>query len=208
MADGSDHKPLKGLFHETSGIPTMASACIQRWALTLSAYNYEIKFKAGLENTNAGLLSRLPLPETPLHVPEPGQTVLQMNTMDSSVVTAAHVKSWTAKDPVLALVQEAILQGKTIANSDDFKPYKLLQTELSIHDGCLLWDTRVIVPPPGRAAMIDQLHESHPGICKTKSLARSYVWWPFLNKDLEAKVKAYDICQQSRPPDQPVSMHP
>ncbi len=59
----SDHKPLQGLFQETTGIPTMASARIQRWALPLSAYNYKIQF----------LLSRLPLPETPTHIPEPGE---------------------------------------------------------------------------------------------------------------------------------------
>ena len=38
----SDHKPLLG---ETRGIPAMASARIQRWALMLSAYNYEICYK-------------------------------------------------------------------------------------------------------------------------------------------------------------------
>ena len=33
----SDHKPLEGLFKETKGIPM-----IQRWALSLSAYDYHI----------------------------------------------------------------------------------------------------------------------------------------------------------------------
>ena len=36
----SDHKPLQYLLGETRGIPAMASAHIQRWALMLSAYNY------------------------------------------------------------------------------------------------------------------------------------------------------------------------
>ena len=35
----SDHKPLQYLLGETRGIPPMASACIQRWALMFSAYN-------------------------------------------------------------------------------------------------------------------------------------------------------------------------
>lgn len=33
----TDHKPLMGLFSELKGIPPLASARIQRWALTLSA---------------------------------------------------------------------------------------------------------------------------------------------------------------------------
>ena len=77
----SDHKPLQSLFKETSGIPSLASARIQRWALTLSAYDYHIKYKAGLENANADLLSRLSLPETPMQVPEVGETILLMEAL-------------------------------------------------------------------------------------------------------------------------------
>ena len=40
----SDHKPLQHLFSESRIISPMASARIQRWALTLSAYNYQIRY--------------------------------------------------------------------------------------------------------------------------------------------------------------------
>ena len=33
-----DHQPLSYLFNETKEVPEVASSCIQRWALTLSAY--------------------------------------------------------------------------------------------------------------------------------------------------------------------------
>ena len=39
----SDHKPLQHIFAENKPIPTLASARIQRWALTLGAYNYKIQ---------------------------------------------------------------------------------------------------------------------------------------------------------------------
>ena len=45
----SDHKPLQHLFGRSRAIPPMASARIQRWALTLSAYDYEINYKLGKE---------------------------------------------------------------------------------------------------------------------------------------------------------------
>ena len=41
----SDHKPLSSLFGELKEIPPLASARIQRWALTLSAYRYSIRSK-------------------------------------------------------------------------------------------------------------------------------------------------------------------
>ena len=53
----SDHKPLSYLFNEIS---PMASSLIQRWALTLSAYQYTIRYKTGKTLSNADALSRLP----------------------------------------------------------------------------------------------------------------------------------------------------
>lgn len=44
----SDHKPLQHLFSENRPVPPLASARIQRWALTLSAYKYIITFKPEL----------------------------------------------------------------------------------------------------------------------------------------------------------------
>ena len=43
----SDHKPLMYLFSATKPTLTMASAQIQRWALTLSysSYDYEIQYR-------------------------------------------------------------------------------------------------------------------------------------------------------------------
>ena len=67
----SDHKPLQFLFSETKPVPTMASSRIQRWALTLSAYNYQMVFRPGKNQGNADGLSRLPLAEAPEEVPTP-----------------------------------------------------------------------------------------------------------------------------------------
>ena len=98
----SDHKPLQYLFSADHPVPVMASARIQRWALTLSAYQYDIAFKAGSLQGNVDALSRLPLEETPSSTPLPGDTVLMLEALDSSSpVTSAAIKSWTDKDPVL-----------------------------------------------------------------------------------------------------------
>ena len=49
----TDHKPLQSLLNESKPIPCMASAHIKRWALTLALYEYTIKYKSGLANSNA-----------------------------------------------------------------------------------------------------------------------------------------------------------
>ncbi len=87
-------------------------------------------------------------------------------------------------------------------------PYGSRFQELSVHDGCILWGSRVVVPPKGRQKMIEELHEAHLGICRMKSLARSYVWWPNMDQELEKKVKTCQVCQQNRPSDKSVPINP
>ncbi len=58
----TDHKPLTAIFGAKKGIPTLVAARLQRWALLLSAYNYEIQYKSTDTHSNADGLSRLPLP--------------------------------------------------------------------------------------------------------------------------------------------------
>ena len=69
----SDHKTLMYFFDKTKALPSMAFAHIQRWALTLTAYDYSIWYKAGKEQTNADILSRLPIPKMPAEVSLPGR---------------------------------------------------------------------------------------------------------------------------------------
>lgn len=54
-----DHKSLMllALKHE---IPMLAASRLQRWALQLSAYQYDIKYHSSEKNLNADALSRLP----------------------------------------------------------------------------------------------------------------------------------------------------
>ena len=71
----SDHKPLQYLLNENRSIPAMASARLQRWALTLSAYQYTIAYRPGEKIANADGLSRLPLPEAPKEALMPAEVV-------------------------------------------------------------------------------------------------------------------------------------
>ena len=43
--------------------------------------------------------------------------------------------------------------------------------------------------------MLNELHEGHPGISRMKSLARTVVWWPELDKHIEEKVRCCPDCQ-------------
>ena len=203
-----DHKPLQYLFGEKKGIPVMASARVQRWALTLSAYNYKVQYVPGKDHANADVFSRLPLPEQPQEVPLPQELVCLLESVEISPVTVEQIKTWTDRDPVLAKVRKFVQQGWPKSVDPVFRPYHSRQLELSIQENCLLWGSRIIVPKPGRTQLLVLLHEGHPGISKMKGLARSYVWWPNIDADLEAQVKQCNQYQLSRPSPPAVPTHP
>ena len=73
--------------------------------------------------------------------------------------------------------------------------------ELSVLDGCVLWGARGVVQIPQREWVIQELGERHPGIARIKRLARSCVWWPSMDANLEAKVRTSTKCQSSQPPE-------
>lgn len=56
----TDHRPLTSIFGPHTGIPSLAAIRMQRWALLLSAHQYDIKYKRSEQHCNADGLSRLP----------------------------------------------------------------------------------------------------------------------------------------------------
>ena len=176
----------------------MVSSRIQRWALTLSTYKYSIRYKAGRHRCNADALSRLPRPVSISndHVPE--DLVLMLNHLSSTSADAARIKEWTAKDPVMSRVLRYLTTGwPNQTPSKDYQPYFTRRDKLSSLDGCILVGSRIIIPPPGRQPILEELHETHPGTSKMKYLAHSYLWWPGIDTDIEQMVKTCPVCQQS-----------
>ena len=54
------------------------------------------------------MLSRLPLPESPPDVPLPGETILLLEQLQSSSITAVQIKKWTNQDPILSRVRNFV----------------------------------------------------------------------------------------------------
>ena len=49
----TDHKPLLTILGPKRGFPTLAAARLQRWALLLAAYQYDIEFRSTTEHLDA-----------------------------------------------------------------------------------------------------------------------------------------------------------
>jgi len=203
----TDHKPLLTLFHEEKPIPALASPRIQRWGIILRAYEYKMVYKPGKEHSNADCLSRLPLKVTePIHKED---VVFLLDELeDCSVLTAKDIKQWTKYDPVMSRVYGYIMSGWPDVSDPELSAYSVRKEELSVHEGCILWGMRVVVPPKGRHQVLKELHTAHPGVSRMKALARSYVWYPSMDMDIEKLVKSCETCQQQRKSPPVAPLHP
>ena len=203
----TDHKPLTTILGEKKGIPTLAAARLQRWALLLSAYNYSIKYKPTQHHGNADGLSRLPL-STPSDHPLHEMNSFNIGQIEALPATAIQLKHATQRDSILSRVLRYTKSGWPDNFSDAFKPYFHRQSELSIEGDCLLWGSRVIIPFSLREQVLQELHHSHFGINRLKSIARSHVWWPGLDKALEDLVSSCSRCQAVRNSPPAAPLHP
>ena len=114
-----------------------------------------------------------------------------MELLHSTPVGVKEIQEGTRTDVVLSQVVNFVQHGWPSRNKDEaLQPYFERKQELIIQDGCLLWGNCVVVPPKARERMMEELHETHPGICRMKSLARGHVWWPKMGSELEMKVRS------------------
>ena len=150
----------------------------------------------------------MPLPDTPGRVAVPEEVVLALTTMNDTPITAEHIARWTATDPILSQVLQFVERGWPCDVTRDCESYTRRKEELSVQHGVLIWGARVVVPPKGHDTLLKELHETHPGIAKMKALARSYIWWPGLDAEIERCVKDCTTCQlhSKQPPLAP--LHP
>ena len=204
----TDHKPLLTLFNENKAIPPQASGRIQRWALTLASFEYSIVCRSTSQHANADALSRLPLPDTPVETPLSGELVLMVERLQTAPISATQIAQWTRRDPCLSRVLQHIRTGWPERPDHDLRPFWVRRLELSVHNGCVLLGDRVVVPPPGRELVLVDLHGGHPGVSRMKALARSLVWWPGMDLEIEQMVRLCHECQQERPSPPTAPLHP
>uniref|UniRef100_A0A0K8T6F4 RNA-directed DNA polymerase n=1 Tax=Lygus hesperus TaxID=30085 RepID=A0A0K8T6F4_LYGHE len=197
----TDNEPLSRIFHPDRALPQMTSARLLRYASFLSGLDYTVRCKRGKDNENVDCLSRAPvspsgnLPQ--ITVDEEvdalyAETLLQIS---SSAITADTIVEETARDPEL----QTLLSD--LKNSRKDSPY-------TVSGNMLFRSDRAVIPKALRVPILEELHATHSGITKMKQLARRYVYWEGLDKDIERLVKSCEPCAMVRHSPQKAKVHP
>ena len=78
------------------------------------------------------------------------------------------------------------------------KSYYSVSAELTIQQGLLMRNNRLVIPSFLRHDMLDRLYTGHQGITKCRRRAQQSVWWPGLSKQLENLVTNCAECCKNR----------
>ena len=128
------------------------------------------------------------------------ELVLMIENLKDTPLTPRQMVLWTTRDPLLSRVflytQERWPQQGL---EKDLKPFWQRCTELSTHEGCILWGGRVVVPERGWEYALTELHGGNLAMMRMKALARGLVWWPCLDSMIERAVKDCPQCQETQP---------
>ena len=98
------------------------------------------------------------------------------------------IASETALDVQLMQLKDCIVDGFPKSKHEctelthNFYDYREL---LSIINGVVLKDKRIVIPTSLRVDAMSTLHRSHMGIVKTKERASTCMFWPRMYSDIE-----------------------
>ena len=158
----TDHKPLTTILGPKQGIPTLAAARLQRWALVLAAHSYDIEFRPTTRHRNADGLSRLPLRDATPEGVSSEPAVFNIAQLESLPVTSKQLHGATRTDKLLNKVLRFTREGWPKQVDQSLRPFWLHRDELTVERECLLWGIRAVIPEKLRPRVLEELHRTIP----------------------------------------------
>ena len=172
---------------------TAAPPRLQWILLRLQEYYMVIKYRPGKEMPDG--LSRLPNRKNKKVI----DLDVKVDFVQFSTEKLTQIRQATNADPILCELMVRILQGWSESRRDlhkDIQPYWAYRDELSIENGILLKEDRILIPKSMQTETLKKIHYGHQGSDKCKLRAKTCVFWSGINSDIDKIVQQCTICQE------------
>ena len=210
----TDNRALSRILSPERDLPTLAAARLQRYALQLAAFTYDVELRPSENMHLADSLSRMAVPKRHAGLQAEteednsgGSHLLFMDGV-APVLTSGQIATATRRDRLLSRVLTYTHSGWPNQVEPELVPFQRRREELSTDLGCLLWGGRTVIPHCLRRQVLEELHQGHLGSAKMKGVARRYVWWPGMDSELEAMARDCAACMEKRGAPPRAEVHP
>ena len=171
--------------------------------MRLMRFNVKAKYVPGKDMLVADTLSRSPVSTTKSNSHEEIHAHVSdvQSSWQVSDAGLAKIRAETLKDVNLKAAMEYTIHGwpqykdVQLAARDFF----IIRGELSLHDGLLVREDRIVVPFSLRKQIVERIHEGHMGMAKFRERAAQSVWWPRIGKDIKSRVASCRHCLKKQP---------
>ncbi|XP_036347641.1 uncharacterized protein K02A2.6-like [Rhagoletis pomonella] len=130
------------------------------------------------QHGNADALSRLPIATDPQF--DKAEACFNVDHLETPV-NPKLIRKHLEADDILKKVRSLIRNG--------------WPKHLTASDSHIGQANRVVIPISLRKRILQLLHDGHWGVVKMKQLARSYCWWPGIDKNIENVAKECESCK-------------
>jgi len=191
----TDNRPLASILHPDKQLPVMTATRMLHYAQFISGFDYTIECRRTNEHANADYFSRFPLKTTESESQVDNYSLFQIQQVQfMDLVTGDSIADETKKDPELQNIYQRLMSQSNLQDTE----YKHLEGQLTVQDGCILRGCRVVIPRSLHQNVLAELHSSHIGVVKMKSLARNYCWWKGIDNEIERYVSSCKNCADHR----------
>ena len=188
----TDHKPLESIqYKNLAETPPR----LQRMMLRLQPYDLHIVYRPGTTMLLADALSRLN--------PVPGQTLeVQLDETIHAIrctkTKLQEIRDLTEADDTIRRLALTITEGWLESAKDlhnDLRSFWSCRESFSLEDGIIMKGDKIFIPPPTREEVLEKIHIGHQGITKSQAYARTSVYWPGMDNDVEGMCRSCPQCQ-------------
>ena len=179
-------------------------------------FQYTIHHVPGKSLYTADMLSRAPLQETADKsglIPSETEQFVQSITasLPASEERLEMYAKAQATDKLCLQLIEFCTSGWPSRNqlSRELKDYWRYRCSLTLTNGLLLYQTRIVVPSSLRQQALQKIHLGHQGIQRCRLRVATSVWWPGVTSAIQQFVQSCPTCQKlTVPPREPMLTTP